>query len=199
MDTKKILLSGASVEAKLTAIAIMLGKELPKLEKQVELVQKLQGPPGIKGKDGQNGKAGIDGQDGKDGAPGVDGQGGKDGQDGEEGKPGISVVDAFIDFDRSLVLKLSDGREINAGSLEYDEAKTELYAVNTPQFSLDSLNLAAPSPKPTEVIVKQNGIWVRSTWTQFTTWIGTVGFVNKILTEGGDFLVAEDGSYLIEE
>ena len=195
MDTKKILLSGASVEAKLTAIALMLGKELPKLEKQVESVQKLQGPPGIKGDDGKNGKAGINGKDGKDGAPGANGKEGKDGKDGEEGKPGISVVAAFIDFDKSLVLKLSDGREINAGSLEYDEAKTEIYAVNTPQFSLDSLNLAASSPKPSEVIVKQNDEWVRSTWIQFTNWLTT----GKILTEGSDFLVAEDGSYLIEE
>ena len=114
MDTKKILLSGASVEAKLTAIAILLGKEMPKMEALVESVQKMQGPQGDRGADGKDGK---DGPAGRDGLPGRDGQSGKDGVDGANGADGVSVASANIDFDGSLIISLSDGREINVGEV----------------------------------------------------------------------------------
>ena len=114
MDTKKILLSGASVEAKLAALAILLGKELPKLEALVESVQKMQGPQGDRGADGKDGK---DGPAGRDGLPGSDGQSGKDGVDGVNGVDGVSVASANIDFDGSLIISLSDGREINVGEV----------------------------------------------------------------------------------
>jgi hypothetical protein len=114
MDTKKILLSDASVEAKLAAIAILLGKEMPKLEALVESVQKMQGPQGDRGADGKDGK---DGPAGRDGLPGRDGQSGKDGVDGADGIDGVSVASANIDFDGSLIISLSDGREINVGEV----------------------------------------------------------------------------------
>lgn len=192
----EIAASPVSLEAKVKALAITLDKTLPELYNTVGAVEKQQGPKGDKGDKGDKGEQGDRGLDGKDGKDGVDG---KDGKDGEQGRDGVGVVDAFIDFDQSLVLKLSDGNEINAGSLEYDAKKAELYSINTQTFSIDGLKAAASNPKPSEVIVKQNGEWVRATWSQFTAWIGAVGVINKLLTEGGDFLVAEDGSYLIEE
>jgi hypothetical protein len=114
MDAKKILLSGASVEAKLTAIAILLGKELPKLEQHVDQVKKLQGPQGERGKDGKDGKDGKNGKNGLDGAAGRDG---KDGKDGEDGDTGVSIVGAKIDFDGSLILTFSDGTVTNVGEV----------------------------------------------------------------------------------
>lgn len=114
MDIKKILLSGASVEAKLTAIAILLGKELPKMEAQVASVQKLQGPQGERGADGKDGKTGTDGKDGGDGKDGAQGPKGDDGDDGDNG---VSIVGAKIDFDGSLVLTFSDGTVTNVGEV----------------------------------------------------------------------------------
>lgn len=114
MDAKKILLSGASVEAKLTAIAVLLGKEMPKLRARVDAVQKLQGPQGQQGADGKDGKAGPSGKDGKDGVSGKDGAQGPKGEDGDDG---ASVAEAKIDFDGSLILTLSDGTVINVGEV----------------------------------------------------------------------------------
>jgi hypothetical protein len=74
----------------------------------------LKTPPmvGAPGKDGKNGKDGLPGPAGRDGRDGKDG---KDGVDGQDGKDGVSVVDAKIDFDGSLVITLSNGNEIDAG------------------------------------------------------------------------------------
>jgi hypothetical protein len=89
-------------------------------------------------KDGQDGAPGVDGQpgrDGKDGRPGRDGKDGKDGlpgRDGVDGQDGISVKSAFLDFDNSLIIELSDGRQINAGEvLPPDIAEKLKVIVNT--------------------------------------------------------------------
>ena len=74
-------------------------------------------------KDGKDGAPGVDGRpgrDGKDGRPGKDGKNGVDGaagRDGVDGQDGVSVVNAFLDFDNSLVIELSNGRTINAGEV----------------------------------------------------------------------------------
>lgn len=67
-----------------------------------------QGPQGVAGKDGRNGQDGINGRDGRDG---------EDGRNGVDGKDGISIVDVDIDIDNSLVVKLSDGTQIDAGQI----------------------------------------------------------------------------------
>jgi hypothetical protein len=140
MDTKKILLSDASVEAKLAAITILLGKEMPKLEARVESVQKMQGPQGDRGVAGQAGLNGVDGKDGRDGKDGCDG---KDGADGADGADGVSVTDARIDFDGSLVIVLSTGREINVGEVVAPDLAEKIKLVTsgggTSQSVLDSI------------------------------------------------------------
>ena len=85
---------------------ITLNKEL--VLKANDMIEGKQGPQGEKGKDG------VDGKDGKNGRDGYDG---KDGLNGKDGVDGISVSDARIDFDGSLIIILSDGREINAGEV----------------------------------------------------------------------------------
>jgi hypothetical protein len=114
MQLKEVILSDVSTEAKVAAIAILLDKELPKLSKHVDEVEKLQGPQGIQGFKGDKGDDGKDGLDGKDG---TDGLNGKDGVDGEDGDDGVSVVEAKIDFDDSLILTLSNGKELNVGEV----------------------------------------------------------------------------------
>jgi len=67
-----------------------------------------------RGPKGDQGERGIDGAPGRDG---VDGRNGRDGKDGKDGNDGISVTDAKIDFDGSLIITLSTGREINVGEV----------------------------------------------------------------------------------
>jgi len=114
MDAKKILLSGASTDAKLTALALLLNKEWPTLEKKVLEVKKLQGPQGERGLQGEPGPKGDRGADGRDGKDGIDG---KDGKDGESGADGVSIVGTKIDFDGSLIVTFSDGRTVNVGEV----------------------------------------------------------------------------------
>jgi hypothetical protein len=66
---------------------------------------------------GDQGPKGEQGDRGFDGAPGKDGDDGADGTDGQDGKDGVSVVKAEITFDGSLVIYLSDGREIDCGEV----------------------------------------------------------------------------------
>jgi hypothetical protein len=82
-----------------------------KVEAQLEVAKAIVPEKGEPGRDGKDGPAGRDGLSGRDGQ---NGQNGKDGQDGEDG---VSVTDAKIDFDGSLVITLSTGREINVGEV----------------------------------------------------------------------------------
>jgi hypothetical protein len=76
--------------------------------------EELLRTPAMKGEIGPQGPAGREGRDGLNGADGRNGKDGVDGKDGADGKDGISVVDARVDFDGSLVMVLSDGTEIDA-------------------------------------------------------------------------------------
>ncbi len=82
------------------------------LERRITSIQ--DGRDGIDGRDGRNGR---DGKDGKDGAAGREGRDGIDGINGMDGADGISIADIRMDFDNSLIITLSNGREINAGEV----------------------------------------------------------------------------------
>lgn len=82
-----------------------------KVEAQIEVAKAIVPEKGDAGHDGKDGRDGKNGQDGRNG---IDGQPGPAGKDGEDG---VSVVDAKIDFDGSLVIGLSSGREINVGEV----------------------------------------------------------------------------------
>lgn len=120
MKLRDIIISDASAEAKVSAIAVLLDRELPKLEEKVDTVKKLKGEQGERGLKGDKGDAGRDGKDGKDGRDGIDGTSGKSGQDGSDG---ISVIDAKLDFDDTLILKLSNGKEINVGEVRGEKGE----------------------------------------------------------------------------
>lgn len=85
-------------------------------------------------KDGKDGRDGRNGRDGKDGLPGRDGVDGKDGlngRDGKDGQDGISVTNASIDFDGSLVFYLSDGTEVNVGEIVPVDIAEKIKVINT--------------------------------------------------------------------
>lgn len=98
------------------------------------------------GRDGTNGSDGRDGQDGRpgrDGAPGPAGPAGRDGTNGIDGKDGVSVTDAKIDFDGSLIISLSNGREINVGEVVAPDLAEKIKVITngggTSQYVLDTL------------------------------------------------------------
>lgn len=100
-------------------------------------------------KDGQDGRDGVDGRPGKDGRAGRDGSvgprgpAGRDGTDGRDGVDGVSVTDARIDFDGSLVIGLSSGREINVGEVVAPDLAERIKVITngggTSQSVLDTL------------------------------------------------------------
>ena len=100
--------------------ALVLAKELKTLRERVSELKAIPVPldgkdglQGLKGERGQQGERGPAGKDGKDG------KGGKDGKDGKDGLDGVSVKDAYIAADGDLTIVLSDGKEIDAGSLTF--------------------------------------------------------------------------------
>lgn len=98
--------------------ADMVVEALRQIENRLnDKYEELLRTPAMVGEQGPQGPAGKDGKDGKDGLNGRDGVDGKDGKDGVDGKDGISVVDASVDFDGSLVITLSDGNQIDAGQI----------------------------------------------------------------------------------
>jgi hypothetical protein len=91
----------------------------------------LNNTPAKQGVAGPKGEKGRDGRDGKDGYAGKDGKDGLDGKDGKDGEDGISVSDAQIDFDGSLLITLSDGREIDAGTVIPLDVAKQIHSVST--------------------------------------------------------------------
>lgn len=98
---------------------------------------------GKDGADGRDGARGLDGRPGRDGAQGPAGAPGRDGRDGVDGVDGVSVTDAKIDFDGSLVITLSNGREINVGEVVAPDIAEKIRVVanggGTSQSVIDSL------------------------------------------------------------
>ena len=95
---------------------------------------------GLDGKDGRDGK---DGQNGRDGLKGDKGERGQDGRDGSDGVDGVSVTDARIDFDGSLIIGLSSGRELNVGEVVAPDLAERIKVITngggTSQSVLDTL------------------------------------------------------------
>lgn len=117
------------------------------------------------GRDGSNGKDGRDGKDGKSGKDGLKGDKGADGQagrDGIDGIDGISVVNANIDFDGSLVITLSDGREINVGEVVSPDIAEKIKVIST---------------------MSTNGaVGIKDEGTSISTGVKTINFVGAAVT-----------------
>jgi len=186
MDEEKLL--------QLASVVGKLKKKVSDLDSKADTIKKLQGPQGEQGLQGPKGDAGKDGLPGRDGK---DGRDGVDGKDGKDGKPGVSVVDAYIDIDNSLVLKLSNGIEVSAGELPTDnKTKDNIYVQNTQNFSLDGYPVATTFPVPTYFLVQQQGEWRKAPFSYLNTWLSEV---NYLVTESGDRMTTESGDYIIME
>ena len=125
MIDKLRLLLQPDVDAglKLAAVATFFAKafestysRLTDLEAR-QLEKGDKGDPGPKGQKGDKGVKGDRGERGEPGLQGVRGEPGPKGKDGRDGKNGVSVVDAEIDVDGHLVLKLSNDSIVDAGPL----------------------------------------------------------------------------------
>jgi len=110
-----------NVDLIVEAIKVMENKVTAQLEVAKSIVPE-KGDKGDKGADGKQGKDGRDGKDGKDGI---------NGKDGEDGKDGVSVSNAQIDFDGSLVITLSTGQEINVGEVVAPDLAEKIKVIST--------------------------------------------------------------------
>lgn len=116
------------------------------------------------GKDGKNGVDGKAGKDGKDGRNGLDGRNGRDGVNGiagERGQDGVGVQDAHIDFDGSLIIKLTDGTEINAGEVVPFDVAEKIKVIGngggTSQYVIDALAALQTEIDNFEALPSQTG------------------------------------------
>jgi hypothetical protein len=111
-----------NVDLIVEAIKVMESKVTAQLEVAKSIVPE-------KGDKGDKGDRGLDGRDGKDGI----GRDGKDGigRDGIDGKDGVSVTDAKIDFDGSLIISLSTGQEINVGEVVGSDLQDKIRHITT--------------------------------------------------------------------
>lgn len=157
------------------------------IEKRVITIK--DGRDGANGRDGKPGKDGKAGRDGTQGAKGADGRNGTDGADGADG---VSVTNAHIDFDGSLVISLSTGVEVNVGEVVAPELAEQIKIVSngggTSQYVLDTL--ASLQAQITALIPSQTGnsgkfLTTNGTVTSWaTSGSGTVTSVAQSFTGG---------------
>jgi hypothetical protein len=145
------------------------------IEKRVASIK--DGRDGANGKDGRDGK---DGRSGKDGAKGDRGDAGRDGRDGVDGADGVSVTSARIDFDGSLVITLSTGRELNVGEVVAPDLAERIKVITngggTSQSVLDTLT-SLQNQINSLITLDYQGTWNASTNTPtLTSSVGTNGY-----------------------
>jgi len=167
------------------AKAVQFAKsELQKLRADFTDLSKQAGPPGADGKRGERGdvgprgengvagKRGERGDPGPRGPAGKDGAPGKDGADGKDGDVGPMPKHQW----RGTELRFQQSQKKWGAWVDLQGpsggGRVLLSGVGGSGFDPDSLPLADETPLPTEVIVKQNGVWVRASWDYFTGWVG---------------------------
>lgn len=129
--------------------ALILAKQLKSLRERVSALVATPVPlDGLEGPRGAQGASGDQGPKGEAGKQGKEGLKGPKGDKGDEGKQGVSVVDARIDFDNSLVLTLSDGREIDCGTITASEAKALVSLKQTHGSAWDRIDFNTTLPNP---------------------------------------------------
>ena len=155
------------------------------IEKRVASIK--DGRDGIDGKDGRDGK---DGKQGKDGRPGRDGKDGKNGLDGQNGEDGVSVVNAHIDFDGSLIISLSTGKEINVGEVVAPALAEQIKVITngggTSQSVLDTLTSLQSQIDALSGATIYKGLWNAST--------NTPALTSSVGTSGNFYIVSVAGS-----
>jgi hypothetical protein len=110
-----------NVDLIVEAIKVMQDKVDAQVNRIADFVPE-KGDKGDKGERGLDGRQGVDGKDGRDGI---------NGKDGKDGVDGISVTDAKIDFDGSLVITLSTGKELNVGEVVAPDLAEKIKVIST--------------------------------------------------------------------
>ena len=141
-----------NVDLIVEAIKVMENKVSAQLEIAKSIVPE-KGDKGDKGDKGADGRQGVDGKNGLNG---------RDGKDGVDGADGSSVTDAKIDFDGSLVITLSTGKELNVGEVVAPDLAEKIKVISTM-----STNGA--------VAIKDEG-------TSITSGVKTINFVGATVT-----------------
>jgi hypothetical protein len=154
------------------------------IEKRVSTIK--DGRDGMNGKDGRDGK---DGRNGKDGAKGDRGERGQDGINGSDGADGVSVTNARIDFDGSLIITLSTGVELNVGEVVSPDLAESIKVITngggTSQSVLDTLTSLQSQITAMAGFVNYEGTWNASTnIPTLTSSVGTKGDYYVVSTTG---------------
>ncbi len=133
-----------------------------------------KGPPGPRGNNGDRGERGtpgLKGEKGDKGAPGLNGASGGPGAAGAMGPmPKHQWRGTELRFEKAVDKwgKWVDLRGPGGG-------RTVISSANGSTFDPSTLPVADETPTPTEVLVKQDGEWVRAPWDYLTGWIGAGG------------------------
>jgi len=126
-----------NVDLIVEAIKVMEKKVTAQLEVAKSIVPE-KGDKGDKGDKGADGRQGVDGKNGLNGAPG---------KDGVDGADGVSVTDAKIDFDGSLVITLSTGKELNVGEVVAPELQERIKLVTSGGAGISEAGVATLTNK----------------------------------------------------
>jgi len=126
-----------NVDLIVEAIKVMENKVSAQLEIAKSIVPE-KGDKGDKGDKGADGLQGVDGKNGLNGAPG---------KDGVDGADGVSVTDAKIDFDGSLVITLSTGKELNVGEVVAPELQERIKLVTSGGAGISEAGVATLTNK----------------------------------------------------
>ena len=151
---------------------------------------------GRDGIDGVDGRQGRDGRDGTQGPMGPAGRNGIDGKDGLDGADGVSVTDAKIDFDGSLIISLSNGREINVGEVVAADVAEKIRVVanggGTSQVVIDTLaTLQAEIDAIEAELATLTGLTYKGTWNASTN---TPTLASSVGTKSEYYVVSVTGS-----
>ena len=192
---KSIAESKEIQKKKITTNVEMILKALKKIEGDLKqrydetgnLIANLKN--GTDGRDGKEGRDGKDGRAGKDGAMGPRGYDGLPGRNGLDGEDGVSITDAHIDFDGSLIISLSTGRVINVGEVVTADIAERIKVITngggTSQYVLDTL-----ASLQSQISSITSGLEYQGTWNASTnvptlaSSVGTAGYYYIVATAG---------------
>lgn len=116
INQNELKIKQVELEKELNNTQELIKKQKQSVDKKTdEIISKIDNIKFRVPKDGNDGKDGKDGRDGKDGK---DGERGLIGLPGIAGKDGISITNAKVDDKGDLIIKLSNGKNINAGHVK---------------------------------------------------------------------------------
>lgn len=165
----------------------LLTARLLALESQFSVLAKQPGPDGeqgVQGAPGEQGVAGVAGEQGQAGVPGPAGARGTKGEKGEKGDVGppgekgdVGPAPKHRWINTSLQFQQPNGQW---GTLTDLRGKPGMNGgvsggggFGAGGTDLDSLPAGDPLVMPEEIALKQDGEWVRITWADFLTMVGS--------------------------